>query len=813
MPSSNSRTEKKTRIRGLPPRLILSRRQDASGSFPPIKRTAVDNRTGGYRVSFNDSKFIPFNIPVSDARITINATVDPTVVYEEYTVSVVAATDVTVTYLTSFADTPPMVVITELASTDSEENIKAFITNSSVFGFTAGFSAPFTGTLSYRAINDPSPGTPHLVERVPLHPGSYSKVVTKTTNWFYPDIGFEITFNDFGEVPPTNYITLTDIGLSNADTETFVMSAGSNFISITGSSVPTGDMEIPYIPVSYMGVDDNVGGSGVSVRGLVFPLRMTPEQAAASLAPEDYIELYKQPYLSGGVLVNVPIVASGSMTRTVSDKFVSFTPGQDLQPFVDFNNPAVDAKLSDNSFYATGSAVETTGEGFQQPLWSKTKIEIPLDVSTEVTFGQSTYKYQDLLMAYYDHAQKTFVPIGDNRTNAQLLNYDLSTNTTEYFASKSIGFSPSTYGHFGNGALEAQAARLFATPVNSFGFPYDAKRYAVPGNNPNTVSAINTNKNMLFSLENVLAEPFLLEKIVLEFTGAMSSSGMDDSGFCAMSTFFILNQTNTSFVSQRKAYTAFQLASIPPAPERPLPGYTYTIDTGTVGMDLVSYLQVAALTSSLVSDPFVSPLRPQFERDLNIYQEATKPVNLSYGLNPNFGYAGSFVASASVRSPTAYNFSNIFRDWATIGITQFITWHWLDNRYGGRKSLLEPCARNWKELLPAQNPAEALTITGSFIGTGSYTLITQDRTFTDNPYVLFPSDKLIFGWQAPLASVSGSISGDVGDGPQLHFPVGPGKVVLYGSSLRFNPDTNQLEEYHDTLNQLLTSISINEGIP
>ena len=82
----------------------------------------------------------------------------------------------------------------------------------------------------------------------------------------------------------------------------------------------------------------------------------------------------------------------------------------------------------------------------------------------------------------------------------------------------------------------------------------------------------------------------------------------------------------------------------------------------------------------------------------------------------------------------------------------------------------------------------------------------------ENPYILFPTDNLIFGWQAPIGNISGSSLGNVGDMGQLHFPQGKGRLILYGSSLRINPETNQLEEYHDTLNQLLNSDSIHEVI-
>ena len=803
-----ARQEKSTRARGLPPRVLLSQRQDATGSFPTVWRTSSDNRTGRYNVSFNDNKVVPFNQYEAadyDSNFLIKAASDVAAGVQyvekvENDVYVPAGGSKTVSFSQPFTD-KPFVVITELSSANSLQNVNAFLAGTvNQNEFTVKFSSEFQGSFVYRAVYEPAPETLRIVERKPRYPNAFARF-TATSVALINNNSVDITFNNFGDDTAENFVTFYDNnGNGQADIWPNITTQTRTLVALTASSIATATVEYERF-------------HGLHNRGIIYPLGMNQATILAGLSQENQIEMYGSVSFISGAVVNQPtkwIVASGSMKKNIADTFITFTPGQDIQSFRDNNNPAVDGKISSsvngiNPFYATGSAVDVTGQGFQQPLWSKSKIEISLDVATPATFGQSTYNNQDKLMSYYDFAQKTYVPIGDPRGNHQLLT--ASVTNLEYFASKSIGFSTSTYGYFSLGASAITSAKILATPVNSFGFPYDVKRYGVVTNS--RTGALNTNENMLLNIGNYISEPFLLEKIVLEFTGAMSSSGTDESGASAMSTFFILNQTNTTLVKPEQTYTALQAALFPPYTpglESTGSGFTDTISHGSTGLDLVTYCQIAALTSSLLNE-FAS-VNDLFARDLNIYQEAQAPVANSYGLNPNFGYSGSFVISASVRSPTALAYSSVFRSWTVLSgapTNYIVSWQWLDNRYGGRKSLLEPSGRNWKQFIAPQNPAESITLLG-------FTFPTQDKTHQENPYILLPSDKLIFGWQCPLSDVSGSALGNVGDLAKLHFPVGFGKITLYGSSLRVNPETNQLEEHHDTLNQLLSSESIHEVI-
>lgn len=807
-----SRTLKGTRARGLPPKVLLSQRQDATGSFPTVWRTSSDNRTGKYPVFFNDDKVIPFNqfeAADYDSKIPLG-----NAVYVERVENVGAVETggtASVNYPTAFAGSP-IVVISELSSAngDSSQNVNVFLSASNLNNFTVKFSSQFTGSIVYRAAYDPSPGTLRIVERKPRYPNAFTRFTVKQTTLTASNI-VDITFNDFGDDTAENFVTFfDDSGNGQADIWPNITTQTRTLVALTASSIATTTLEFQRF-------------HGLHNRGIIYPLGMNQSAILTGLSQENQIEMYGSVSFMSGAVVNQPtkwIVASGDMKKNIADTFITFTPGQDIQAFRDNSNPAVDGKISSsvngiNPFYATGSAVTVTGQGFQQPLWSKNKLEIDLSVASPVTFGQSTYSNKDQLMAYYDHVQKKYIPIGDARANNNSINQLITTSfggVSEYFSSKSIGFSQSVRGFFevgslfGDAAIEALAGKTFGSVINSFGFPYDHKRYGVGS------GGVTNNNNMLFSMQDIISEPFLLEKIVLEFTGVMSSSGTDESGFCAMSTFFILNQTAKNFLytSSIDQYLTNYWPYNPAPPHYVGPDSLVTsslnITASNSNVDLVTYLQISALTSSLIDqNSLISLLNPIYTRDLNIYQSATAPVQNSYGFNPHFGYSGSFVVSGNVRSPlNLESGTTFFKNYAEASILGFpvdFTGFTLLANKGGRKNLLQPCGRNWKTMLPANSPP-------TYINGFSY----YAETVQDNPYILLPKDNLIFGWQAPFGNISGSIAGNCGDMAQMHFPVGKGKLTLYGSSLRVNPETNQLEEHHDTLNQLFSSNSIHEII-
>ena len=56
-----TRVNKKTRIKGLPPRIFLQQKSARTGSLPSISRIPSDNRTGHFRTIFDDNSTIVFS--------------------------------------------------------------------------------------------------------------------------------------------------------------------------------------------------------------------------------------------------------------------------------------------------------------------------------------------------------------------------------------------------------------------------------------------------------------------------------------------------------------------------------------------------------------------------------------------------------------------------------------------------------------------------------------------------------------------------------------------------------------------------------
>ena len=109
--------------------------------------------------------------------------------------------------------------------------------------------------------------------------------------------------------------------------------------------------------------------------------------------------------------------------------------------------------------------------------------------------------------------------------------------------------------------------------------------------------------------------------------------------------------------------------------------------------------------------------------------------------------------------------------------------------------------------------------------TSVQTINYNPNSFVPSPYILFPDDKLVFGWANQSFSGTGdywdttktvspgtpghSLDGDTeraAHDAQLVIAPGKGKIVFYGSLLKHG------KEFHQSTNQLLTSDAIHEDV-
>ena len=773
-----SRTLKGTRARGLPPKVLLSQRQDATGSFPTVWRTSSDNRTGKYPVFFNDNKVVPFNqfeAADYDSNFLIKAASDVAagVVYVEKVEdvgAVEAGGTSTVTYPTEFTGVP-IVVISELSSAngDSSQNVNVFLSASNPSDFTVKFSSQFTGSLVYRAVYDPIPGTLRVVERAPRYTASYTRFVAKEAATLTNTNTADITFNDFGDDTAENFVTFLDkLGNGQADIWPNITAQTRTSVALTASSIATAT--VPQFERFH----------GLHNRGIIYPLGMNQATILAGLSQENQIEMYGSVSFISGAVVNQPtkwIVASGSMKKNVADTFVTFTPGQDIQAFRDSDNPAVDGKISSsvngiNPFYATGSSVGTTGEGFQQPLWSKSKIEIDLTPSTTHTVMMvPTGSNVNYPMMYWNKERKLYEGIGSGTgVSGAYSSADNLNGIRALLDEQTLGFGTSLARSVN---IPQESLGVLARQISSFGFPYHQK--------------FQPTGSQQISMGEYISEPFLLEKIVFEVSSALRV--YPDSFISSpIWTFFLLNsRTNISgSVVGIQTITPYQLNSNTPF-------LTSSISNG-YQLDLVDYFQIA-FTGSVLSNPgyyFKSTDRELILR--NPLYTAVSPTNIYY--------SNQMIISSSVKSSITYDgVYSIFARTPSLSDSRFFR---QDLSISGRSSISSLNGRDW--VTSFGKPEILNTFAFPY---GPPTAVNKSYTKT-NPYLLLPTDKLTIGCQLPwslYASEYNLVSSSITFSPQ-----GINKITLYGSSLRVNPETNQLEEHHDTLNQLLSSNSVHEII-
>lgn len=448
---------------------------------------------------------------------------------------------------------------------------------------------------------------------------------------------------------------------------------------------------------------------------------------------------------------------TGTPQMGISDKFVSFTPGQYLQPFNDHGNYASDAitNSASNAFYAVGSSLTDIGPGFTQPLWSKSKIDIDLSTAASASFGFNNPNGKDNAMAYYDFVSKTYVPLGISR---QYTDYFADADNAPYnwIRDKSIAFAPSlglVLDQIENNAFVAN----MGTPIDNFGFPSHQK-FCAPSS------------SMLLSMADKIAEPFLVEKMVLEFSGAWDN-GDDDTliGEGVLNTFFVLNQRSPSFVSQ--SYRTDEIVD----------GINFRI--GSVhrsgAIDLVNVMQIHSQDAYKVKNPMISS---EMDLDASAY----------YGQ-----WSGRFIMSGTVKSPTKNVGSNYCKLNSFFnGDDLFLAFK---NERGGRTGISKVSDRNF-----IQPTTTTTQLSQQGFGIAGVQFSRNEANWINNPYVLLPTDNLIIGWQAafPADLNTAGTRRSV-----LRFPANTEmKLTLYGSTIRNG------EEYHDTLNQLLSSNSVFEDI-
>lgn len=497
-------------------------------------------------------------------------------------------------------------------------------------------------------------------------------------------------------------------------------------------------------------------------RTVLYPLVMTPENITSSISQE------LRPVLIPTGSISVSTNEQPSAISTV-DFFVEQSysePSQTLQPWSDFANPESDQSTA-NQFYATGSKISDIGFGFTAPLWSKTKIEIDLTPSAvhsvSCFISDSTANYP---MSYWNNERKLFEGIG---TGLPLYSYANNLSGLRQFLSEqTLGFSPSMDNGGSITGFAAGQYNLYGRVFDDAGFPYHPK-------------FIPTSSQQI-SMADRLTAPFLLEKVVYEFSGSIK--GMTGaSSNTAIWTWFLLNKRPTLSGSVSKSQIVKYLTGGASA----LSTTTTASIVGTHYLDIVDYAQVAISASGDTSNYLCREGTP-----------ITPWSSMWYGAENS----RQFILSSSCKNPISYDAGLLASFSGSLG--NYRTFVPTLDRSGRSSGFKDSNGRDW------QNANAKSTVAGNAsysIGAGTLNFSINAEYSKINPYVLMPGDELTVGFQLPWDRF-----GSVSQNSFVFATTGINKVILYGSLLRLDEEAGMLVEADDGLNQNLTSNAIHEEI-
>ena len=497
-------------------------------------------------------------------------------------------------------------------------------------------------------------------------------------------------------------------------------------------------------------------------------------------------------------LVNT-ITSPGVVRSQVVDSlpWVGYLTSGSAPPFHDEKNFEVDGKSLNNLFYATGSATSDVGEGFDEPLWSKQKIEVDISVGipSTLTFTSASALNEtgrNFPMAYYNFQNKTWDRLG------QGLSINATNSKREVVDKMMLGFAPSIF----------PAGRSFYNlkscgyALSDFGFPYHPKFHAT--------------SSQTLSMNSYIDRPFLLEKITIETSAswvvgsvllAAINLAANQTVTASVTTCFLLNQRDGQRFSFAKSLpdegdlvgtgAKILLTASVPSRAQLTPGTNFTEVKTT--RDIVSFSNIFsfgldASSKTITSNGVTSTPREVF----SITSNDVVLESLFDGVS-GANWSNRLVISMSAVTPsfTTFPITSMVTRLGSVSDYDEVPLGYDGYRTGmGLEALVNRGLTN--DLF---NSATSQTAS-----LGTTTLGTPLKKTKTNPYVLLPSDKLVLGFQMPVTSNPAQliIPGLAESSLTMH--TGSFKMTLYGSYVLEGHENNE------TVSQLLSSDNIHETI-
>ena len=541
------------------------------------------------------------------------------------------------------------------------------------------------------------------------------------------------------------------------------------------------------------------------------------------------------------------LTTTGSAIEGITDSYTR-TLNNNEQQLSPFNEESV-IDYQNNIFFNEGTNKDVI-PGFGVGLLSKTKFEIDLSPSSETEIG-FTKLFTDgvddesgdgvLLMVYWNNHLKKWQKIGkplgigmNNKLAVAAQNIDI---IKTYLTSSAIGFGPNlaAFGSASDGSNSSNGLNVFSKdalstirkPTDVFAFPYGPQYHA-------------TSSQTIKAKEIGVTKPFVLEKISLKFDIKLESPDNADPSYQStfneaylktndglssvgtisglsnvMPTFFIMKQQKDNFnIFKNIEYRAGGITSDQYSFE--IPG-NFSIVSGSnnttfvdTSRSLVTYSQSLF---SIARAPFPGSVNNDFiVSDLPLLgYPSDKHIIIDTGLGTGspVSYTGSIGVNSFVKNCTVYpKIGRLDVKGVTLGSN------------GQHRLMIEKSTNDRSRSLSdvrgivngyssfakgeiyfqpgagASNPLESVVSARS------------DEIEKVSPYVIFPEDDLILGWQYPLPKNT------IVSFPDNASISGRHKMTLFGNSklTLFGSQVKDGKEFHEGLNQNLTSNAVHEVV-
>jgi hypothetical protein len=471
------------------------------------------------------------------------------------------------------------------------------------------------------------------------------------------------------------------------------------------------------------------------------------------------------------------------------------------------------------NFYSGTIIGKSPLPGFSQMLRDKTKIVIDMNPieTTGIYYSTGTAFVTASLpsgsvgssYAYFNWDLRKWEMHGVNRPIEKRSNGDFSDLSTGFdeatvmpYTGACVAFTPG--GVYASDAATPELHQAVGLPFSNYGFPC-ASQYDATG-------------SQILKMSDYINAPFLLEKIVWEFSASFPPTYRSDGskpGAAPPSkcTFFILNQYKYGLPQGAPLIEFDHYSGSATVPR--------TVQYGVNRVkDLVTYGNIARVNTAVYdtgrtrSSYAAGESSTKFDfDDLNI-----NATGSTTGFNGTGNYPDAITGSWRLQFPCRQStlrksgiselsmfdrdLNNDTGDYGTI--IQMV------NKLGTRNLMGFPNGRSYISPIPAA------PVSGVWSHRGSEYHIPATSSLP-SPYLLLPTDNLVFGFQgffnspfynkSPLGYPQDNFRGEAALlTQQVNLAEGASKIIFYGSYIR------EGKEYHPSLNQPLTTNAIHEVI-